>query len=87
MTITLSPDVETLVAKHTGEGIDVDAVLKEALLLLDEKKEYDRKLAELKAMIAEADADFAAGRYHELTPEFMQELKAEARRRHLSKSA
>jgi putative addiction module CopG family antidote len=81
MTITLSPDVESFVNSQVVAGAypDPDAVLRDAIRALEDRQQHERKLADLRAMIAEADEDFAAGRFREFTKEVAEEIKANAR--------
>jgi putative addiction module CopG family antidote len=63
MEVRLTPEQAQVIEQAVASGryANADEALNAALLLLDN----DRKLAELRGLIAEGDADYAAGRYTE----------------------
>jgi putative addiction module CopG family antidote len=69
MSVTLPPEVETLVRQKVESGLyaDVDEVLKEAMRLLDE---HDRERQWLRSALAEGEKGEAV----EYTPELMEEI-------------
>jgi antitoxin ParD1/3/4 len=74
MSVTLSPRLEHLVQERIESGLypDADAVLDEALRLLDERDRFRR----LKAAIAEGEK----GEGIRFTPELMEQIKQDAER-------
>lgn len=89
MSITLTPDLEQFVQKEvaTGRYSSPDEAVCAAVRLM-----RDRKLEDLRAAIDLADAQVAAGKCTTLNDEeelrrFMEEIKAEGRRRLQSEQA
>ena len=76
MTVTLSPQIETLIQEKikSGRFRDATEVVEEALVQMDERD----RLATLRALLAEADEEFARGEYVEWTPEMMDRLIRES---------
>lgn len=76
MRVDLGPDLAALVRQKVdaGQYPDIDAVMREALRLLDE---HDR-LRWLRAALAEADAQIERGEFVEWTPDLMEQLTHEA---------
>ncbi len=63
MTVTLPADLQAFVDDQMthGEAADANAVVAEAVRVLQQKKD-EEKLAWLRAALAEGEADIAAGR-------------------------
>lgn len=76
MVIQLSPEAEARVREFVDRGgyDDPDAVLDEALRVLEERD----KLARLRELIAVAEEQAARGQIVEWTPDFLDRLKREA---------
>lgn len=76
MNISLRPHDEDLVRRkvESGQYSDSNAVLEEALRLLDERDQ----LAELRALIAVGDEQYERGAVREWTPDFMERMKRKA---------
>lgn len=64
MTVTLPADLQAFVDEQvkTGRDPDVNAVLAEAVRMLQRKREDEAKLAALMAKFDEAEAEVAAGK-------------------------
>jgi putative addiction module CopG family antidote len=77
MQIQLSPQIESIVKEllATGDYHDQDEVITAAIILLED----ERKLRSLRASLAEAEDEIAAGDYVVWTPELRAELQHEAR--------
>ena len=75
MTVTLPPEVEAQIRNwiESGRYPDADAVLSDALRLLEER-EYERFLR-VRELVR---AGFESGEAVELTPELMDEIEREA---------
>ena len=87
VSITIAePSVEERIRRHLDSGRFVDAgeVVARALDAMEQaerrRAERDAKVEQLRALIAEADADFERGDFYEGTPEFWDELEKEALR-------
>jgi len=85
MSITIAePSVEERIRKHVDSGRFADEVqvVTEALdameLVESRRAEHAEKVEHLRALIAEADADFERGDFYEGTIEFWDELEKEA---------
>ncbi|MEO2088712.1 MAG: type II toxin-antitoxin system ParD family antitoxin [Gemmataceae bacterium] len=67
MTVTLPADLQAFVDEQVnhGEAPDANAVVTEAVRVLQQKKD-EEKLAWLRAALAEGEADIAAGRVSDL---------------------
>lgn len=76
MNVELPPRLEALVREKVDSGLydDASAVVEDALRQLDERHRHDR----LRAAIAVGDAEVARGEVVDWTPDFMEQLKAEA---------
>ena len=76
MRVDLGPDLAALVQQKVDNGQypDADAVMREALRLLDE---HDR-LQWLRAALEKADAQIERGEFVEWTPDLMEQLTQEA---------
>ncbi len=76
MAIQLSPETEARVREFVDRGgyDDPDAVLDEALRVLEERD----KLARLRELIAVAEEQAARGQVITWTPDFLDRLKREA---------
>lgn len=82
MQVEISPAAHERLERLVRKGIyaSIDAALEAAVWELPlEDSEID--WAAVRAADAEADGDIAAGRFREVTPEFIAELKAIVRRR------
>lgn len=77
MQVQLTPQIEAIVKAllETGEYHDQDDVIAEAVLLLED----ERKLRELRAALAEGDAQAERGEYTLWTPALRAEIQHEAR--------
>jgi antitoxin ParD1/3/4 len=77
MTVMLSPELAAIVQSKVDSGrfSDTEAVLREALVLLDEQEKLER----LRAALAIGEEDFARGDYVEYTPDFWERIKREAK--------
>ncbi len=64
MTVTLPADLQAFVDEQVqmGNVAEVNAAVADAVRVLQQKKEYDEKLAALRAALDEGEADIAAGR-------------------------
>ena len=85
MSITIAePTIEERIRRHIDSGRFADEVqvVTEALdaMELVERRRAERaeKVDKLRALIAEADAEFERGEFYEGTPEFWDELEREA---------
>lgn len=85
MSITIAePSVEERIRRRVDSGKYTNAVqvVAEALDAMDlverRRAEHDEKVEQLRALIAEADAEFDRGEFYEGTPEFWDELLKEA---------
>lgn len=85
MSITIAePSVEERIRKHVDSGRFADEVqvVTEALDAMEiverGRAEEEEKVEELRALIAEADAELERGEYVEWTPTLMSEILAEA---------
>ena len=85
MSITIAePSVEERIRRHVDSGRFADEVqvVAEALDAMDlverRRVEYDEKVEELRALIAEGDEDFERGDFVPWTPTLMSEILAEA---------
>ena len=85
MSITIAePSVEERIRQRVDSGRYTDAVqvVAEALDAMDlverRRAEHDEKVEQLRALIAEADAEFDRGEFFEGTPEFWDQLLEEA---------
>ncbi len=85
MSITIAePSVEERIRKHVDSGrfADETQVVTEALdameLVERRRAEEEEKFEELRALIAEADAELERGEFIEWTPTLMSEILAEA---------
>jgi len=78
MEVRLTPEQEEIVRRATENGRSPEAVVSEALALWEDN---ERKLAELRALIAEADAhaDEDAEYTDETLPDLIEEIKREGR--------
>jgi putative addiction module CopG family antidote len=82
MDVRLTPEQEALIRQgiENGEYRTAEDAVKEALAHWEEDK---RRLAELRALIDEGDADLAAGRYTDFTeetlPDLIEQIKREGR--------
>ncbi len=76
LTPQLEAKIEELMA--TGDYDDPEAVLTKALHLLEER---DRRLAQLRELLAEGEEGKSRGNAVEFTPELWEEIKQSARRR------
>ncbi len=76
MQIQLTPQIESIVKAllETGDYHDQDEVIAEAVLLLED----ERKLSDLRAALAEGDAQAERGEYEFWTPELRAEIRREA---------
>ena len=76
MTITLPPELETLVSDRVADGTYASEtdVLREALRLLEDR---ERRLQELREKVAVGVADSEAGRVSELSVEDIKRLARE----------
>jgi antitoxin ParD1/3/4 len=76
MTLEIAPDLETRIQGKVIAGLyaDADAVLVEALRLLDER---DRRLEWLRIAIAKSDEQIARGEGIPYTPELLEEIDRE----------
>jgi antitoxin ParD1/3/4 len=76
MTVTLSPELEALIRQkvESGRFNDPVEVIEEALLQMDERD----RLADLRALIAEAEEEFARGEFVAWTPDLMDRLIRES---------
>ncbi|HKG24010.1 MAG TPA: type II toxin-antitoxin system ParD family antitoxin [Thermomicrobiales bacterium] len=76
MSVTLTPQLETLVRHKVETGLypNADAVMQEALRLLDER---DRRLQWLRDAIAKSDEQIARGEGIPYTPELLEEIDCE----------
>ena len=76
MDVQLGPEVTELIQRRVEDGRypDADAVVREALRLLEERE----KLLYLRAALAEANAQFDRGEYVEWTPDLMDRLVEES---------
>ena len=78
-TYTPGPEADVIAERQLAKGTyrDADEVVRASLQLLDECDELE--LEELRRLIAEADADIAAGRVHRYASaeEFMADIMAE----------
>lgn len=77
MQVRLTPQTESIVKEPlaTGDYRDQDAVIAEAIILLED----ERKLRALRANLAEAEDEIARGNYVQWTPALRAELQREAR--------
>jgi putative addiction module CopG family antidote len=77
LTLTLSPELSALVKSKVASGrySDSEAVLREALELLEEQEQLER----LRAALAIGEEQFERGEYVEYTPTFMEGAKRRAR--------
>lgn len=77
MKLELDQEYEALIQRKVDSGRFTSAaeVVEEALREMDER---DERMDYLKAAIAEAEADVAAGRVVDWTPELMDQIQAEA---------
>ncbi len=77
MPIHVSPDLEERIREkvESGQYDDPSDVIRAAMRLLDTR---DRKLQELRALVAEGLAAAERGEAHELTPELWEEIEREA---------
>lgn len=75
MNVTLSPQLEALIREkiETGPYENANEVIREALLLLDERDRQKR----LKASLADADQQIERGEYDEWSPELWERIMAE----------
>lgn len=75
MSVRIDPQVEAMIRRKVEAGLydDTDAVLHEALRLLDEQ---DRRLHRLRAAIAEGEV----GEGIRFTPDLVAEMKQDAER-------
>ena len=75
MPITLSPQLEALVIEkvEAGNYEDAEAVVREALFLLDDRD----RLQQLRASIEESERQFERGEYDEWSPELWEQIMAE----------
>ena len=82
MAITLpEPQLRHAEQMAAAEGYEtVDGYLAD---LID--RERERKLAEIRALLAEAEEDFARGDVFEMTDELLEQMKAEGRARRASR--
>jgi antitoxin ParD1/3/4 len=76
MSVTLTPQLESKVLQKVETGLypNTDAVMEEALRLLDER---DRRLQWLRASIAESDKQIARGEGIPYTDELLDEIDRE----------
>ena len=76
MVVQLDARLEAVIREkiESGRYPDSNAVIREALRLLDEHE----RLVWLRAAVAEADAQFERGEYEEWSPEFLETLNQEA---------
>jgi putative addiction module CopG family antidote len=79
MVVQLDSQIEAVIWEKVKSGrySDGNAVLREALRLLDEHE----RLVWLRAAVAEADPQFERGEYEEWTPDFLDRLSREANER------
>lgn len=86
-TYSIGPHFETFVAKQVecGRFDNASEVVRAGLRLLED---YENKMAELRAMIDEADADVAAGRVHVYSSAkaLADDIKQNSRRRSRQRS-
>ncbi len=77
MTVTLSPELEELIRSKVASGrySDANAVVREALELLEDHEHLER----LRAAVAIGFEEFERGEYVEYTPDFFEEAKRAAR--------
>lgn len=75
MPITLSPQLEAFVIEKVESGPyeDAEAVVREALMLLDDRDRLNR----LRASIQEAEAQIDRGEYYQWSPELWEQILAE----------
>ena len=76
MNVSLDPQLEELVRRKVASGLygDANAVLREALELLDKRDRFEA----LRAAVAEGMAEIERGEYIEWTPGMMDQLRREA---------
>ncbi len=76
MVIEVSPETDALIRARieSGRYADATAVVDEAIRLLDERE----RLATLREMVDEAEAEVARGEVAEWTPELFARLREEA---------
>ena len=76
MAISMDPQLEELVHRKVASGLygDANAVLREALELLDKRDRFEA----LRAAVAEGMAEIERGEYVTWTPELMDQLRHEA---------
>ena len=75
--VNLTDDLSAFVAQQLEAGYkNQSEVVRDALRLL---RARNQKLADIRALIAQGDADFATGRFRELTPGVLQEIAERAR--------
>jgi len=76
MDVQLGPEVTELIQRRVEDGRypDADAVVREALRLLEERE----KLLYLRAALAEARAQYDRGEYIEWTPDLLERLEEES---------
>ena len=76
MAISLDPQLEELVRRKVASGLygDANAVLREALELLDKRDRFEA----LRAAVAIGKAQIDRGEYIEWTPGMMDQLRREA---------
>lgn len=80
MSVRLDDKTETIISEKVAKGQfrDASETIAEAIRQMDER---DRRLEELRAALAVAEAQFERGEYVEWTPEVAEEIVAEAKRR------
>ena len=77
MNVSLTEDLRAFVAEQLTEGYNNQSeVIRDGLRLL---RARNQKLRDLRAAIAEGDADLAAGRYKELTPDLLRSIAERGR--------
>jgi putative addiction module CopG family antidote len=76
MSVTLTQQTEALIRERLASGRyrDPETVVEQAVRLLDARD----KLDELRALVAEADAEIERGEIVEWTPGLFEELRREA---------